>query len=168
MLPLNLIAQDHNLWNSIDSLDVERAKSLFSDKDINTIVGIWEAHNGVIFMIKDCYDKDGVVNYQMIMLKDRVYYGDWHIKIKYGNVIGLLSNTADKNVFSCKFKRKENDVLKIFHLSLRGNKLVYTGSSNLKRKLFAIKQSPIPSEKEIIQTPPTPLTKNKIEKQTSK
>ena len=165
---INLTAQDNSLWNSIDSINIDCANSYFSNKDINTIVGIWEAHDGVIFMIKDCYDKEGIVNYQIIMLKDRSYYGDWHIKVPSGNVIGLLSNTADKNIFSYKYRRKENDSVNIFHLSLRGQKLVYTGSSTLRRKLFAVKTYPKQEDTPSTLSPLSPIEKGKIERESSK
>ena len=168
MFPITLKAQDNNLWNSIDSIDINCANSYFSSKDINSIVGIWESHDGVIFMIKDCFDKDGVANYQIIMLKDRIYYGDWHIKVPCGNIIGLLSNTSDKNIFSCKYRRRANDAIKIFHLSLKGQKLVYTGSSNLRRKLFAVKTYPKQEELPTTFTPSSPIEKGKIEREPSK
>lgn len=168
VFPLSLTAQDKNLWNRIDSINVDCAYSYFSDKDINTIVGIWEAHDGVIFMIKECFDKEDVANYQIIMLKDRIYYGDWHIRIPAGNVIGLLGKTSDKNIFSCKFRRKENDAIKIFHLSLVGHKLVYTGSSNLRRKLFAVKKYPQQEDFPSTPTPSSPIQKGKIEREPSK
>lgn len=166
--PINLVAQDNSLWNSIDSINIDCANSYFSNKDINTIVGIWEAHDGVIFMIKDCYDKEGVANYQIIMLKDRGYYGDWHIKVPSGNVIGLLCNTADKNIFTCKYRRKERDAINIFHLSLRGQKLVYTGSSTLRRKLFAVKKYPKQESTPSSPIPASPIEKGKIERESSK
>ena len=168
MSPIDIKAQDSNLWNKIDSVEVDCAYSSFSTKDINSIVGIWEAHDGVIFMIKDCYDKEGVANYQIIMLKDRGYYGDWHIKVPSGNVIGLLCNTADKNIFTCKYRRKERDAINIFHLSLRGQKLVYTGSSTLRRKLFAVKKYPKQESTPSSPIPASPIEKGKIERESSK
>ena len=168
VFPSSLTAQDKNLWNRIDSIDVDCAYSYFLDKDINSVVGIWEAHDGVIFMIKECFDKDEVANYQIIMLKDRIYYGDWHIRIPAGSIIGLLEKTSDKNIFTCKFRRKENEALNIFHLSLTGQKLVYTGSSNLRRKLFAVKKYPQQEEIKPISSPSSPIQKGKIERESSK
>ena len=167
MSPIEIKAQGSNLWNKIDSVEVDCAYSSFSTKDINTIVGVWESHDGVIFMIKDCFDKEGIANYQIIMLKDRSYYGDWHFKVYSGEVIGLLCNTSDKNIFSCKFRRKQTDALKILHLSLRGHKLVYTGSSTLRRKLFAVKIYPKQVSTSTT-TPLSPIQKGKIERESSK
>ena len=170
MSPIDIKAQDSNLWNKIDSVEVDCAYSSFSTKDINSIVGVWEAHDGVIFMIKDCVDKEGIADYQIVMIKDRSYYGDWHFKVYPGEVIGLLSSTSDNNLFSCKYRRKKSDALNIFHLSLRGQKLVYTGSSTLRRKLFAVKI--YPKQEDIISNPtPTkssPIQKGKIEREPSK
>ena len=168
MLPIKSIAQDSNLWNRVDSVTIDSTYSQLHNNYNNSIVGIWESHNGVVFMIKDCIDKNDTANYQIIMIEDKVSYGDWHIKVKYGNVIGLLSNTSDKNIFSCKLKRRKNDVIKQFHLSLKGSKLVYTGSSNLRRKLFAVKLYPELNDKPIKTDSHSPLLKNKIEREFSK
>ena len=165
---INLTAQDQNLWNDIDSINIGSAYSLFSEKDLNTIVGIWESSNGVIFMIDECYDKEGVVNYQMCMLKDRIYYGNWHIRIPAGQIIGLLSKTSDSKIFGCRFKLKKNNDTEVFHLSMISNKLVYTGSSNLRRKLFAVKIYPIAEKTDKEQNNSSPLNKNQIEKECSK
>jgi hypothetical protein len=165
---INLTAQDQNLWNDIDSVNIDSAYSLFSEKDLNTIVGIWESSNGVIFMIDECYDNEGVVTYQMCMLKDRIYYGNWHIRIPEGQIIGLLSNTSDSKIYGCRFKLKKNNDIEVFHLSLTSNKLVYTGSSNLRRKLFAVKIYPIAEKSKKEQKPTTPLNKSLIEKEFSK
>lgn len=165
---INLTAQNQNLWNDIDSISIDSAYSLFREKDHNTIVGIWESSNGVIFMIDECYDKEGVVNYQMCMLKDRIYYGNWHKRIPAGQIIGLLSKTSDSKIFGCRFKLKKNNDIEVFHLSLIGNKLVYTGSSNLRRKLFAVKIYPIAEEFDKTQNDSSPLNKNQIKKESSK
>ena len=167
MLPMLLIAQEQNIWKSIDSLDIKGANSLFSEKDINSIVGIWESHNGVIFMIKDYCNNDTSKTYQMVMLKDKVYYCNWHKKIPCGKIVGIITETANECIFSCEFKGNAI-ITKQFHLTLKDNKLVHTGSSSLNRKLFAVKTYPIPLKKEEKPIPHTPLSKSKIKKEGTK
>lgn len=167
MFPMLSIAQEDDVWKSLDSLDINYANSLFSEKDINSIVGIWESHNGVIFMIKD-YCKDNTsTTYQMVMLKDRVFYGNWHKKIQCGKIVGVISSTANEKIFSCEFKGNAIKT-KQFHLTFKDNKLVYTGSSSLNRKLFAVKTYPITLKKENKPISHTPLSKSKIKKEGTK
>ena len=166
--PLLAIAKDHKGWDSIDSLNVESVYSQFTDKDINSIVGIWESHNGVLFMIKECISCDTIADYQMVMLKDSVTLSNWFTKIPCGKVIALLNKTADKNIFSCEVKdRGIIPSFDIFHLTLRGSKLVYTGSSSIKRKLFAVKLCPTSEQKAQKAKPSSPINEM-IERENSK
>lgn len=166
LLSVKGAAQEDSLWKSIDSIDIKSAYSLFSDIENNSVEGIWESRNGVVFMIKECCDKEGAINYQMIMLEDKVVYGDWHIKVDCGKVIGLLYKTADKSIYGCKFKRYNNSVVSQFHLSLKDNRLVYTADSNLRRKLFGVKIFPLEKEKKKKDLPRTsPLSETVIEKE---
>ncbi|MBQ3555471.1 MAG: hypothetical protein IJA09_04565 [Bacteroidales bacterium] len=168
LTPIFAIAKDNKVWNSIDSLNIESAYSQFTATDINSIVGIWESHNGVLFMIKECNSCDSIADYQMVMLKDRVTLSTLLTKIPCGKVIALLNKTADKNIFSCEVKdRGIIPSFDIFHLSLRGSKLVYTGSSSIKRKLFAVKLYPTSDQKPQKTKPSSPI-REKIERENSK
>ena len=148
LLPLNIVAQCPEIWNRADSINLNRAYNLFQDYDINSIEGIWENRNGVIFMIERCPANECMTDYRMVMLVDKVYYGDVHIKVPAGSVIGTISKTANKNIFSCKYRRKNKDPFTYYHITLTKGKLSLVSGSNLSRRLFAVKIYPTENNSE--------------------
>lgn len=166
LLPLNIVAQCPEIWDRADSVDLNSAYNLFRNNDINSIEGIWENRNGVIFMIEHCPQNECMADYRMVMLVDKVYYSDVHIKVPAGNVIGTISKTANKNIFSCKYRRKSNDPFTYYHITLTKGKLSLVSGSNLSRRLFAVKIYPTEKSTEKTQKK-SPFENDSIERESS-
>lgn len=138
---LNVVAQCDDLWNRTDSAEVVNYYiPEFESPD--TFDGLWESTSGAVFMVRKAPDNECNASYQMIMIKDIVLANDWHIRVKTGSVIGLLFPTVDTKTFSCKYRRRKLDTVRVYHLSLRGGKLALSNISGSRRKLFAVKLKP--------------------------